>query len=139
MKRFILITLALIALLAVPIRAHAEKASFGATVTTTGEGSAKCFYNDDGTITLYAEETAEPFVFWNIDGDYEIVKGDYDELFFTIRPLSTIKAIASYESAMPHKAIPMTSPQTGDDSGLIAICLLGMAAVACIAIIKIWR
>jgi hypothetical protein len=138
MKKFILVALVVVALLAVPIRAHAEKASFGATVTTAGEGSAKCFYNDDGTITLYAEETAEPFVFWNIKGDYEIVKGDYEDLFFTIRPLSRIKAIASYESAMPHKVV-MTSPQTGDKVGIALICLITAALVACIAILKLRR
>lgn len=138
MKKILLIcALAFICLSASAIGVHATQSSYGVTVETAGTGSAKCFYNDDGTITFYADETEEPFIFWNVQGDYELLENDYTDRVFTIRPLSNLRVTASYESAQPHKV--MTSPQTGDKSKAVAFIIIMGSVVVCIAIIKLWR
>ena len=134
MKKFI-ITLLLL-LMASTITVRAAQTPYGVTIETAGDGEAKCFYNDDGTVTFYAEETSEPFVFWNVQGDYELIDDDYADLVFTIRPLSDLRVIASYESAMPHKVV---SPQTGDRSWIAVILLIMASVVACIAFLRLRR
>lgn len=87
------------------------------------------------TCTFTMDDTITDFVFWNIHGEYEIVAGDYEEKSFTIRPLSDIVAVATYQEAVPHitvyeteKPPDMTSPQTGDTitPALIALLVIGL-------------
>lgn len=110
-----------------------EAVGFDIHVEVKGNGEAT--YIDDGdTVTLTCEETEEPFIFWNIHGEYEIVDGYCEDKIFKIRPLSDITAYATYESAVPHKAViqgkppDMTSPQTGDTitPALIALFVIGL-------------
>ena len=94
-------------------------------------------YGDNCTLTI--DDDVEGFVFWNLYGDYEIIAGDYQEKSFTIRPLSDIIAVATYEEAMPHKAVDASSvsPQTGQRPTpiLIASILIALSlSVVCFAI-----
>lgn len=97
-------------------------------------------YGDTCTFTM--DEDITDFVFWNIHGEYEIVAGDYQERSFTIRPLSDIVAVATYQEAMPHTAVietekppDMTSPQTGDNTiGIIIAGLIGLFIGALIGV-----
>ena len=103
------------------------------------------------TVTFTMDEDIKDFVFWNIHGDYEIVSGDYEEKLFTIRPLSDIVAVATYQEAVPHTAVittekppDTTSPQTGDRTVDIigTILVIIFCAGAVIILIKIeekWR
>ena len=71
--------------------------------------------------------SGDDFVFWNITGDYEIISGDYQEHTFTIKPLSDIKAVATFEDGMPHTAIPgdnPLAPKTGDEDEVAAVAIL---------------
>lgn len=103
-----------------------EAAGFDIHVEVKGNGEAT-YIDDSDTVTLTCKETEEPFIFWNIHGEYEIVDGYCEDKIFKIRPLSDITAYATYESAVPHKAViqgkppDITSPQTGDHGTLEVI------------------
>ena len=86
------------------------------------------------TCTLTIDSAAEGFVFWNLHGEYEIVEGDYQEDSFTIRPLSDLVAVATYEEAMPHTAIESAEEnppavQTGEDETRAVAVLIMMIAI----------
>ena len=138
-----LFILMVLSIAAIPANAQQSPTSikyYSIETSILGSGQASCDTNrievDSGyTCTFTAIETDEKFVFWNIKADdYDIVSGDYDELTFTIRPKSDIIAIATFESGVQEKAIPaesksMTSPKTGDNTGVfIALALLVIAA-----------
>ena len=127
MKKIILSIVCFVMLLLFTVTV--EAVSYDIHVEVEGDGAATYIKNDD-TVTLTCEEKEEPFVFWNVHGEYEIVEGYYEDKEFTIRPLSDITACATYESAVPHTAIvqsrppDMTSPKTGDDLPFIAVVMI---------------
>lgn len=113
---------------------------YSVETSVLGSGQASCDTNkievESGyTCTFTAVETDEKFAFWNIKADdYDIISGNYDELVFTIRPKSDVIAIATFESGVYEKAVPVrnqsiVSPQTGDRSTVYIVIVL-MIAIA---------
>lgn len=120
-------------------------------LTKDGAHTDKVYVPHGDTCTFIMDDTVTDFVFWNIHGDYEIVAGDYEEKSFTIRPLSDIVAVATYQETVPHIAVipaekppDMTSPQTGDRTVdiigvLIVIVVCAAAIIVLILIEEKWR
>lgn len=113
---------------------------YGITVNVKGTGRATSDVNSieigsDDTCTFTATETDQPFVFWNIEGDYDIVSGDYDELVFTICPKTDITAIATFDDGLLERVVPvnpdtsLVSPKTGDDRQKIPPILIPMIPI----------
>ena len=110
-------------------------------LTKDGAHTDKVYVPHGDTCTFTMDDAVTDFVFWNIHGDYEIVAGDYEEKSFTIRPLSDIVAVATYQEAVPHIAVipaekppDMTSPQTGDRASntiglIVGICIWVVAVI----------
>ena len=113
--------------------------SFDIQVKHNGDGVVS-YFSDDKTVTFTCIETSEKFVFWNIQGKYDIVKGDYNDKYFTVKPLSNITAIAVFESGVKNRVsispatVDMISPKTGDDrlwSAIFAFVLGAASALIC--------
>lgn len=108
-------------------------------VNGTGEASADKIAIPVGeTVTLTATETSSAFVFWNLNGEWEIVSGDQYQKVITIRPLSDIEAIATFEDGIEEFAIPShdknpISPKTGQDPTYIYM-LLSLICIAAIGV-----
>ena len=101
--------------------------------------------SSDDTCKFTATETDQPFVFWNIEGDYDIVSGDYDELVFTIRPKTDITAIATFDDGLLERAVPVNpdtspvSPKTGDDRANLFILLTALVIGSAVLIFMNWK
>lgn len=109
-----------------------------------GEGSATFFYDyNKRTVSLGCEETSEKFIYWDIRGDYDIIKTEKEGKIYIIEPHSDLNITAVFESALyRYDEVPVgtISPQTGDNRlyPLILTFLLGITAGA-FAIWKITR
>ena len=108
-------------------------------VNGTGKASAdKVAVPVGETVTLTATETNSAFVFWNLNGEWEIVSGDQYQKVITIRPLSDIEAVATFEDGIEEFAIPShdknpISPKTGQDPIYIYMIL----SLICIVTISV--
>ena len=111
---------------------------YGITITVNGTGNASAdnyAVPVGDTVTLTATETNSAFVFWDLNGEWEIVSGDQYQKVITIKPLSDIEAVATFEDGMNEFAIPShdknsTSPKTGHNATLIYFILTFMC-IAC--------
>lgn len=153
MKKIIAITLCMICFLAlICIPASAERvdrdSNYYVRVETNPIGRdgahIDTVYVPHGEkCTLTIDESVKDFVFWNVHGEYEIVAGDYEAKSFTIRPLSDIVAVATYQEAVPHIAVigtekppDMISPQTGYyDKAILIVVVMGIFCIALVSAI----
>ena len=96
----------------------------------------KVVANEGNIVTLTATESDSPFVFWNLKGDFELVDGMQTDKVLTIRPLSDILTIATFEDGLDEVAvtenrdISPTSPKTGQDALPVYIILMVMVVAA---------
>ena len=125
---------------ALPSPTQCEFYAIYVDVNGTGEASAdKVAVPVGETVTLTATETNSAFVFWDLNGEWEIVSGNQYQKVITIRPLSDIEAVATFEDGVDEFAIPShdkspTSPKTGQDPTYIymilsLICLAAMGVM----------
>lgn len=142
--RKVLILLTVIVLIVLSVVSVAAESHFDIHIHEDGEGVATYFYDyEKGIVSMGVEETDESFVYWDIQGDYTIVKTEKEGKIYHIEPHSDLDITAVFESGLYRydEATPdMTSPQTGDNRlyALILTFILGLAAGA-IAIHKLCR
>jgi len=147
MKRVIAVLMILLVFAGFAISAEAIESpvakqyySIDLTIRGTGEAKSDVWSIEVGTndtCTFTAKETTQKFVSWNIiDGDYDIVSGNYEELTFTIRPKTDIKVIAVFDDGLMERAVPMrdkssVSPNTSDKTpyAIIGIVLVLLVVV----------
>lgn len=117
-------------------------------VKGTGEATSdvnKIEIGSNDICTLSVTETDQPFVFWNIEGDYDIVSGDYDELVFTIRPKTDIITVATFDDGILERAVPVSpntspvSPKTGDDRVNLFVLLTALVIGSGVIIFMNWK
>ena len=158
MRKLVSIALVLVMVFAMTVSASAlispgAKDHFGITVGTspsdgslgsasTDKDSVQVTENEDGTVTLTAEEKGNgKFSHWEIEGDYDIVEGSLTSKTIVIRPKSDIHAVAVFEedgkkatadtTVKPNNS--NTSPKTGDPMFIVfglAVLVLGAGALA---------
>ena len=140
----LLIIFTVITLIALSVVSVTAESHFDIQISEDGKGSATYFYDfEKGIVSMGVEETDEPFIYWDIKGDYEIIKTENEGRIYHVKPHSNLDITAVFESALYQydEATPdMTSPQTGDNRlyGLILTFMLGVA-VGAFAIWKITR
>ena len=140
----LLIIFTVITLIALSVVSVTAESHFDIQISEDGKGSATYFYDfEKGIVSMGVEETDEPFIYWDIKGDYEIIKTEKEGKIYVIEPHSDLDVTAVFESALYRhnkSTLNMTSPQTGDNRlyGLILTFILGIAAGA-FAIWKITR
>lgn len=139
-----LIVFAIVALMLASVVTASAVDHYDIQIHKDGEGSATFFYDyNKQTVSLGCEETSEKFIYWDIRGDYDIIKTEKEGKIYIIEPHSDLDITAVFESALyRYDEFPLgtISPQTGDNRlyALILTFLLGIAAGA-FAIWKITR
>lgn len=139
-----LIVFTIVALILASVMTASAVGHYDIQIHKDGEGSATFFYDyNKQSVSLGCEETSEKFIYWDIRGDYDIIKTEKEGKIYIIEPHSDLDITAVFESALyRYDEIPLgtISPQTGDNRlyALILTFLLGIAAGA-FAIWKITR
>lgn len=111
------------------------------TVGTEGSGTAtadryQITHDDEGNITLNAEDGNDKFVRWKITGDYTIISGDLTSRTLTIKPGSDLNAVAVFSSGQQTTSSSTssgtnsgsTSPKTGSFTYVFILTLIALAA-----------
>lgn len=148
MKRVIAVLMILLVFAGFAVSAEAIESpvakqyySIDLIIRGTGEAKSDVWSIEVGsndTCTFTAKETTQKFISWNIiDGDYDIVSGDYEELTFTIRPKTDIKVIAVFDDGLMERAIPAkdksnVSPNTSDKTPYVIIGIVLVLLVVAI-------
>lgn len=139
--RKILILLSIVVLIALSVVSVAAESHFDIQIHKDGKGSATYFYDyEKGLVSMGVEETDEPFIYWDIKGDYEIIKTENKGKIYHIKPYSDLDITAVFESALYSydEATPdMTSPQTGDNCDPVPIVGILIGAVCVVAWVKL--
>lgn len=133
MKKFlsVLMVVAMLFVIAIPVAAEIspkpDPVVDAGTVPEDG-GNVDKIVNEDGTITLIVKpEDGYNFIKWEIDGEYEIIKGELTDKTITIKPNSDVKADAKLEKVQdvkPTPKPPVTSPSTGVAPVLCAVAMV---------------
>ena len=140
-----LIIFTIVALILVSVVTASAVDHYDIQIHKDGEGAATFFYDyNKQTVSLGCEETSEKFIYWDIRGDYDIIKTEKEGKIYIIEPHSDLDITAVFESALytdyDETTLSYISPQTGDNRlyPLILTFLLGITAGA-FAIWKITR
>lgn len=136
MKRIIALVLVLVLLFSVSIVTGSALVSpkkpdyYYLTLNTRGSGTASANrysvykYGDDYFI-LTAADGDDPFGYWTIDGDYEIIDGDLYSRILSLKPYSDISATAVFGDGNNNNG--KVSPGTGTPvvaAGIVFVVLL---------------
>ena len=147
MKKFISVLAVVVMLfaLALPVAAEISPEEPGPSYDVDadvkeGEGKTSTVDNEDGTVTIIAEpDEGHKFIKWDLEGEYTLVSGTLTDKVITIKPLSDVKAWASFDGdkVVVTPDDDEKSPTTGViEPAFIAVVMIISAAGAAYAFKK---